>query len=507
VLNILKMGQPTEAEINYLKRIHPKYLWLLIAHIPVAMWIAWHFNTSYWEGIFLIGLTLSLPIYAVWRHSESRLTSCILAAASICLSGVLIHLSRGMIELHFHIFVSLAWMIVFANPWALLTACLTAAAHHLVLYVYLPASVFNYEASLGIVLLHAAFVIAETIGNVFISARLFALIKSQDGFQKHTHNMKLSVGDLANGFESTANEFKDQAANLQSASSSLVELTRSAEETASHAQKASDATREINKAVQRGKEAMANLRQSVDQLQASAAQTGSEISGSFNEIESLINFFSEIETKTKLINDIVFQTRLLSFNASVEAARAREHGKGFAVVAEEVGNLAQMSGKAAEEINSLLSSGVKRSKDVLANATDQAKLSMNRISSDVTSSRDQMMVSMHSFESITELVDSTISRLGEIATASQEQQSSVEHATKMFSDVISVANDVAHRSIQKCGSSRSAVDECFEQINRHLSALSKGEALEVSEEPSEERDVVVHSIDEANHRGDQRKAA
>jgi len=40
-----------------------------------------------------------------------------------------------------------------------------------------------------------------------------------------------------------------------------------------------------------------------------------------------------INQKTRVINDIVFQTKLLSFNASVEAARAGEHGKGFAVEA------------------------------------------------------------------------------------------------------------------------------------------------------------------------------
>jgi methyl-accepting chemotaxis protein len=73
-----------------------------------------------------------------------------------------------------------------------------------------------------------------------------------------------------------------------------------------------------------------------------------------DEISSIVKVIAEIGDKTKVINDIVFQTKLLSFNASVEAARAGEQGKGFAVVAEEVGNLATMSGKAAEEISSML---------------------------------------------------------------------------------------------------------------------------------------------------------
>ena len=72
----------------------------------------------------------------------------------------------------------------------------------------------------------------------------------------------------------------------------------------------------------------------------------------------ILGYIKSIEEKTKVINDIVFQTKLLSFNASVEAARAGEQGKGFAVVAEEVGNLATMSGTSAEEISKLLESSI-----------------------------------------------------------------------------------------------------------------------------------------------------
>jgi methyl-accepting chemotaxis protein len=76
-----------------------------------------------------------------------------------------------------------------------------------------------------------------------------------------------------------------------------------------------------------------------------------QINYSNEQMSEIVKVIQEIETKTKVINDIVFQTKLLSFNASVEAARAGEQGKGFAVVAEEVGNLAQMSGNAAKEIS------------------------------------------------------------------------------------------------------------------------------------------------------------
>lgn len=101
----------------------------------------------------------------------------------------------------------------------------------------------------------------------------------------------------------------------------------------------------------------------------------------FDDISTVI---SEIGNKTKVINEIVFQTKLLSFNASVEAARAGEAGKGFAVVAEEIGKLALVSGDAAKEINELINESSQRiniivndSKKITTSLGNETQLKMN----------------------------------------------------------------------------------------------------------------------------------
>jgi len=73
-----------------------------------------------------------------------------------------------------------------------------------------------------------------------------------------------------------------------------------------------------------------------------------------NEFQDLAQAIKEIDSKTAVINDIVIKTQLLSFNASIEAARAGDYGRGFSVVAEEISKLAITSGNAANSIQKLL---------------------------------------------------------------------------------------------------------------------------------------------------------
>ena len=143
----------------------------------------------------------------------------------------------------------------------------------------------------------------------------------------------------------------------------------------------------------------------------------------------------EIGNKTKVINDIVFQTKLLSFNASVEAARAGENGKGFAVVAEEVGNLATMSGNAAKEISDLLSGSIQKVDQIV----DMTRTSVQSIMSVSEQKVAQGVQTAQRCEAVLDdmvtKVESVNQMILQISKASQEQSLGVNEISSAMNQI------------------------------------------------------------------------
>ena len=169
---------------DYLTKVNFWMLLLCLLHVPFIAGIAYYFNSGVWTAI-LVGVTIAGgPAIAYHLKKDSAFTSILIGIALMSFSALLIHHARGMIEMHFHIFAFIAMMIIFANPWVIIAAAATIAVHHISFYFLLPNSVFNYQASFGIVIVHALFVILETVPAVIISQSFYKIIISDQSSRR-----------------------------------------------------------------------------------------------------------------------------------------------------------------------------------------------------------------------------------------------------------------------------------------------------------------------------------
>ncbi len=146
---------------------------------------------------------------------------------------------------------------------------------------------------------------------------------------------------------------------------------------------------------------MSKLASNVTESASRGEALANETTQAMNEIDKEVNAINEAIT---VIDQIAFQTNILSLNAAVEAATAGEAGKGFAVVAQEVRNLASRSAEAANEIKALVQ-----------NATEKAN-SGKKISDEMISG----------YTALNENITKTIDLIKDVEMASKEQLTGIE---------------------------------------------------------------------------------
>jgi len=167
-----------------------------------------------------------------------------------------------------------------------------------------------------------------------------------DTLYKTMNEISVAADQVLSGAKQISTSAMDLANGAQAQASSIEELNASIDiihqQTQRNADNAVEASTLSNKSAEnanKGNESMKQMLHAMEQIKDSS---------------------SEISKIIKAIQDITFQTNLLSLNASVEAARAGEHGRGFAVVADEVRNLASKSQKSTVESTALISESITR---------------------------------------------------------------------------------------------------------------------------------------------------
>ncbi len=240
-----------------------------------------------------------------------------------------------------------------------------------------------------------------------------------------TKKLLFAAKDLNDSATELSNSSNAQAAGLEQTAAAIQEILETIKQTSQNASK------------------MSNLASEVTQSSKVGEELANKTSGSMTEITNEVNAISEAIT---IIDQIAFQTNILSLNAAVEAATAGEAGKGFAVVAQEVRNLASRSAEAANDIKTLVE-----------NATLKAKEGQ-QISAEM----------INGYNNLNTNITATIELIQDVASATKEQQNAMtqindtvnelDKMTQKNANVASTINQMAHDNEELSKGLQVAVD-------------------------------------------------
>jgi methyl-accepting chemotaxis protein len=181
--------------------------------------------------------------------------------------------------------------------------------------------------------------------NVKISRMLLSSLKSGTQFKKNADALRSNMEHLSTNITT-------QATILEETSASVEEITSSVRNNSIDVDKMLKYSNELTISVKSGYESAKNSAELMDRINDKT---------------------KSIEEAISIIDQIAFQTNILSLNAAVEAATAGEAGRGFAVVAAEVRNLASRSAEAAREIKLLVGSATQEANNGKNASTEMIK--------------------------------------------------------------------------------------------------------------------------------------
>jgi len=284
------------------------------------------------------------------------------------------------------------------------------------------------------------------VAHEWLAAMLFFTLVVASGVMMVVRRMaarlRLAVGDVAGRVSVLAQTSEQLAASGEAMSASAGRQSQMMAEAA-----------ENNRAMQQASRAEA---EQAHHARESLVESGTRLQSTLQGLHSMERSMQAIQASSgkiagivKLIDEIAFQTNLLSLNAAVEAARAGEAGAGFAVVASEVRQLAQRSAQAARDTTELV---------------EESRSSAQRGSEDLKQLADALAAVAAEGQQVQTLMDG-------IVTASSSLDEMIRERFKSISCLEQEAQNTAS-SAEETATSGRTIGEHAQDLDRTVAGLS-----------------------------------
>ena len=279
--------------------------------------------------------------------------------------------------------------------------------------------------------------------NSYTNNNYTVRINSTDKYINEMKELTDSVNKLGITLKNSAKSDLSNGVALEGGADSLLSsvkiLSDSANKQADNLEKTAIATKNITINIKQTSEKAIEMSDIAKDVKKSAEDGNILADKTLIAMDSINNSTNDITEAIGVIDQIAFQTNILSLNAAVEAATAGETGKGFAVVAQEVRNLASRSAEAASEIKALVVEAKEKANEG-KNISTLMTNSFNNLNEKVT-------INVNLIEDVTKASTEQMNGMQQINNSISELDLTTQNNAKLASEVKEIATDMAEMAV------------------------------------------------------------